>query len=162
MSSEYDNIICYQKNGSSEPKNVAVTFFYSLRLANGVEIFSNFKDEPCRITVGRGEVLPVVEDKLLNIDVGVVETIFLTASMAFGPVLNENFKKFSSQEIPEEARQKGRKVAVVDPRGEERILDVIDVFDDYVIVDFNHPLAGKDLIVDVKVISVEYFSGVDR
>ena len=86
-------------------------------------------------------------------EVGEKKRVFLSAKEAYGPILEENFREFPLEAIPEVARQTGRKVMAASPGGNEQMVDVVDIRGDKVVLDFNHPLAGIDLRFDVTVIT---------
>ncbi len=79
--------------------------------------------------------------------------MFLNADEAYGPIRKENFRHVPLGAIPEPARQVGRKVVARAPDGSGEMVDVVDIRGDKVVLNFNHPLAGKDLRFDVKIIS---------
>ena len=132
-----------------------IAFEFTMRDEKEVEIDSNVNGEPMVFQTGAGEMMPAVEEALLEMKVGESKRINLAPEQAYGPVTPEAFKEFPLNDIPEAAREVGRKVMSRAPDGDERMVDVVGVTDDTITLDFNHPLAGMNLIFDLKVISNE-------
>lgn len=130
-----------------------VAFEFTLTLENGREIDSNVGETPMVFQAGAGEMLPALEEELLQLEVGQTKTIVLPPERAYGPIRKEAFREFSLEAIPVEARQVGRKVATRGPDGSEQMLDVVEIRGDKVVIDFNHPLAGQTLRFDVKLLA---------
>jgi len=130
-----------------------VAFEFSLTLENGQEIDSNVGESPMVFQAGAGEMLPALEEELLQLEVGESKTIVLPPEKAYGPIREEAFREFPLEAIPAEARQVGRKVATRGPDGSEQMLDVVEIRGDKVVIDFNHPLAGQTLRFVVKLLA---------
>jgi len=130
-----------------------ISFEFSLCYQNGELIDSNVDKEPMSFRTGVDEMLPTLEKVLIDLDVLEEKRVFLSADEAYGPVRNDLIRKFPLKSIPESARQIGRKVMAMAPDGSEEMVDVIDIRGDQIALNFNHPLAGKDLRFDVKIIT---------
>jgi len=130
-----------------------VAFEFTLTLENGREIDSNVGGNPMVFQAGAGEMLPALEEELLQLEVGERKTIVLPPERAYGPIRKEAFREFPLEAIPAEARQVGRKVATRGPDGSEQLLDVVEIRGDKVVIDFNHPLAGETLHFNVKLLA---------
>lgn len=130
-----------------------IAFEFTMLDAKEVVIDSNVDKEPMVFQSGVGDMMPAVENALLEMQVGESRRIVVPPEEAYGPVTVEGFKDFPIDSVPEEVRQIGRKVMSRAPDGEERMVDVVGVTDDTITLDFNHPLAGMTLFFDLKVIS---------
>jgi FKBP-type peptidyl-prolyl cis-trans isomerase SlyD len=130
-----------------------ISFEFILCYQNGTLIDNNVKKEPMIFRTGANEMLPALEAELIELKVGEKKRVFLSAKKAYGPILEEKFREFPCEAIPEVARQIGRKVMAVSPDGNEEMVDVVDIRGDKIVLNFNHPLAGKDLRFDVTVIT---------
>ncbi|MBT8147532.1 MAG: peptidylprolyl isomerase [Gammaproteobacteria bacterium] len=137
-----------------------VTLHFSVSLADGHEVDSNFDSEPASFRVGDGNMLPGFEARLLGLQEGAEVEFFLPPDQAFGPVNEENvhrlprarFTQFLDEEYEE--LQAGTVVSFKDPGGFDLPGVVKEKFENYVMVDFNHPLVGKDIVFKAKIVGV--------
>lgn len=136
-----------------QERQYEISFTFSLCYINGQPIDNNIDKAPMCFRTGVNEMLPALEAELIKLEAGESKRIFLSAKNAYGPVLDRKFQKFPLEAIPEQTRQIGRKVMAVSPDGSEEMVDVVDIQDGQVVLNFNHPLAGKDLRFDVTVVS---------
>lgn len=132
-----------------------IAFYFTMSLASGKELDSNRGGEPMVFQSGIGEMLPAVEEQLVSMEPGQAATIILPPERAYGPVLEQEMRRFPLNQIPDEARQVGRKIMARSPSGEERMLDIVAIEGDEVVIDFNHDLAGQTLKFDLEVVSSE-------
>jgi len=128
-----------------------ISFEFTLCDSKDRVIDSNVDKEPMSFKTGCDEMLPALETELIQLEIGEKKRVFLSAEKAYGPIQKSNFRKFPLEYIPEPARQIGRKVMARAQGGNEEMVDVIDIRGDTVVLNFNHPLAGKDLRFDVKI-----------
>lgn len=137
-----------------------VELHFSLSLVNGDIIDSNFEGNPAAFSVGDGNMLPGFEAALLGRKAGEHIDVLISASDAFGMPNPENCQRFAIakfQHLIEDElmpTKVGSVVSFQDPGGFD-IPGVVQAIDaDAVTVDFNHPLAGKDIQFKAKIISV--------
>ena len=137
-----------------------MTLHFSLLLTSGEVIDSNFEREPPSFKLGDGSMLPGFERLLLGLRTGDDIEEFLQPEQAFGTVNQGNFHRFpvakfeqllEDELIPAEA---GSIVCFKDPKGFDLSGVVTDISDDSIGIDFNHPLAGKQIIFRARIISV--------
>lgn len=129
------------RNGSKVMLN------FSLALEQGEEIDSNFDGDPVELLVGNGDMLPGFEEVLIGLLAGeTVETI-IGHDKAFGEANPDNQQRFPIKSFENSIElTEGLVVSFADPAGGELPGVVIAVNEDYVEVDFNHPLAGKNIL----------------
>lgn len=132
-----------------------VSIEYTLTLDGGTKVDSNVGGEPLRFTHGQSEILPALQEALVGVAVGETKSITLTPEQGYGPVHEEAFHEVEATQIPEGAREKGIQLTAEDPEGNEHPIRVHEVRGDKIVLDFNHPLAGRTLNFDVRVVSVE-------
>ncbi len=137
-----------------------VELHFSLALTTGETIDSNFSRKPARFRVGDGSMLPGFEECLMGLQAGSEVDELLPADRAFGAVNPKNKQQFPIAKfrhlldddlIPTEI---GSVVSFRDPGGGELPGVITAVTDTHVAVDFNHPLAGKDIEFKARIISV--------
>lgn len=133
--------------------NAFVVLDYTLRLADGGEVIdaSDGEDgEPIVYVHGYGMLVPGLEAALAGLAPGAKKTVPLTAEEAFGEHDDELLLEVEKGEFPAEVAV-GDEFVAQSEDGEEEFLRVVEVRDDAVIVDGNHPLAGVAVVYDVVV-----------
>jgi len=137
-----------------------VTLNFSLALSSGELVDSNFDKEPASFRVGDGNMLPGFEEELLGLGSGDELEKLIPSDRAFGAINEKNLQRFPLEKfrhlldddlVPTEA---GSVVSFKDPGGFDLPGVVKEVSEKEVVVDFNHPLAGKDILFKVKIIAV--------
>lgn len=134
-----------------------VTLHFAVRLADGTELDSNFGRAPASFVWGDESLLPGFEAALRGLKAGDRRSVFLTADKAFGERNDDNIQHFRRDVFDPDIRlAPGVVVNFRDASGAE-LPGVIQSLDeeDWVSVDFNHPLAGRDLTFEVEILAVE-------
>ena len=125
---------------------------YTGRLDNGQIFDTSEGKNPLKFMVGSNQVIPAFESCILDREIGFKTTIKISAGDAYGHVKQDLFVKVDLDKIPSEAKVGQVLHAVAD--GQEVSVLVKEINSDHVIIDANHPLAGKDLEFDIEVIDV--------
>ncbi len=133
-------------------KKVAVE--YTVFLEDGMQIDTNVGDDPLVFTIGQQQVFPALELALIDLSVGDTKEVFLQAEEAYGPIVSEAFKEVDLSSIPEQFRYSGAILGIQDPAGGVYPIRVHEVKNQKAVLDFNHPLAGKNLRFMIKVLNV--------
>ncbi len=142
-------------------KGTLVTLEYELYVDgfDGELIESIIADEPAVFLCGHEEMLETFEEKLIGLQAGDSFKFSLTKEQAYGDDDEEAFAEFPKDVFIEgddsELPEIGDYVPMEDEDGIVFDGIAIEITDDYVIIDFNHPLAGEDLYFTGKVIKVE-------
>lgn len=132
-----------------------VRVHYTGTLADGSEFDSSAGREPIAFTVGEGNVIPGFEAAVVELEVGESVTVTIPAAEAYGerddralqPVPRE---AFGTGPIPEP----GMMVQMISPEGQQLNATIIEVAEDAVILDFNHPLVGQDLTFALELVEI--------
>lgn len=130
----------------------SVTLEYTLTLADGSMVGSNVGKEPLVYQQGQKQILPALEAALTGMSAGEEKRVELGADDAYGQVQADAFREVPLEELPEDAHQVG---ALLSLQGRPGAIRVHEIREQVAILDFNHPLAGKDLTFDIRVIAVE-------
>jgi FKBP-type peptidyl-prolyl cis-trans isomerase SlpA len=135
--------------------NSTVTVHYTGRLEDGTVFDSSMTEgrEPLSTTLGQGSLIAGFEKGLVDMAEGEKKTINIPSSEAYGDVNPSLVAEVPKDRVPEGVEE-GAMLQTMTPQGPMNVL-VKEVKDDVVIIDANHPLAGKDLIFDLELISVE-------
>ena len=148
-------------NSSLEVVNRSrITLHFSLALPNNQIVDSTFEKEPASFHIGDGNMLPGFERLLLGLKEGseVDETIL--AKDAFGERNPKNIQYFPIEKfahlLEDELMptEKGSVVAFKDNAGFDVPGVVMEILDNVIIVDFNHPLSGKDILFKALILEV--------
>ena len=131
-----------------------VSLEYTVYLEDGLEIDSNIGEGPLVFVVGKNQLFPALEQEVVQLKVGEQKAVMLRAEQAYGPVLAEAFREVDLESIPATFRFKGAVLGVQDPAGGVYPIRVHDIKESKAVLDFNHPLAGKNLRFEVKVLEV--------
>lgn len=129
-----------------------VVFEFTVFDETGEQLGTNVGGKPNVFEPGAGEVLPALERQLVEMEANESRSIVLRPEDAYGPVRQEAFREFPRESIPEQTRQVGRKVVGRSVDGSEDLFDVVEIRGDRVVLDMNHPLAGRTLRFEVKVL----------
>jgi FKBP-type peptidyl-prolyl cis-trans isomerase 2 len=136
-------------------KGSKVAVEYTLSLPGGEFVESNSGKEPLTYEQGAGKMLPAFEAQVNGLKPGATKEFDLAPEQAYGPVRKELYQTVDAAQIPEEARKVGTRLMAKAESGQQRPVRVAEVKGDKVVLDLNHPLAGKKLHFAVKVLSVE-------
>lgn len=127
---------------------------YTGRLEDGTVFDSSLTEgrEPLKAQLGQGLLIKGFEDGLMEMSEGDKKTIEIESKDAYGDVMEGMIAEVPKQQIPE-GIVVGDMLQASGPNGPVNVR-VTEVRDDVVVVDANHPLAGKKLIFDLEVVSV--------
>jgi FKBP-type peptidyl-prolyl cis-trans isomerase SlyD len=132
-----------------------VSIEYTLRLEDETLVDTNVGGTPLTYTHGGNELLPALQSALSGLKAGDSKDVKLAAKDGYGPVEKQAFIEVGKDRIPEGAQKVGSVLEARDPAGQAQPVRVHEVKDETVVLDFNHPLAGKTLVFHVKVVGVE-------
>ncbi len=132
----------------------AVKVDYTLTVDNE-QIETSVGKEPLQFTVGSNTIIPGLESQLTGMHEGEEKVITVAPADAYGVSDPQAIKEFPKTSMPQGADPKpGMVLQAKAPDGEEFPAVVKEVKGDNVVLDFNHPLAGKTLSFKVKVLSI--------
>lgn len=127
---------------------------YTLTLEDGTKVDSNVGGEALRFEQGAGQMIPGLDKALIGMGVGEAKQVTVSPEEGYGPVNPDAFGEVTLGELREDAREPGTTLMAQDDQGRVQQLRVHKVEGDQATLDFNHPLAGKTLIFDVKILEV--------
>jgi FKBP-type peptidyl-prolyl cis-trans isomerase SlyD len=135
-------------------KHKTVSIEYEVK-SDGEVIDSNIGQKPLIFTFGTGEVIPGLEKRMAHMDIGDSEVIFVPAEEAYGPYLPDGTQSVPRDQLEGINEQHvGQPLEGEGPDGKPYHVIIKEVRDDVVIVDFNHPMAGKDLEFSLKILNI--------
>ena len=137
-----------------------VSLHFSLALSSGELIDGNFDKKAASFRLGDGSMLPGFEEKILGSSAGDEIEAKLAPEQAFGEINPANIHRFPVAKfqnlleddlIPTEV---GSVVSFKDAGGNDLPGVIAEITASTVVVDFNHPLAGKNIVFTARIISV--------
>ena len=134
-----------------------ITLHFAVRLMDGTELDSTFDGKPASFVWGDDSLLPGFERALLGLKAGDKRSVFLSAEDGFGEYNADNVQHFRRDEFPDDAElNPGVVMNFADAARAELPGVIARIEDDWVYVDFNHPLAGRELTFEVEIIDVAH------
>lgn len=141
-----------QASGPKVDTGSAVQLTYFLD-ANGVSVVSEQKKEIMRLVVGKGSYPPAFEKQLIGLKKGDSRKIQLKPEQGYGPYNAQLVRRVPKEQLPSSMKlQEGMMLGSKDGRRSMRIAKILD---DSVVLDENHPLAGKTLNYHVQVTNIQ-------
>ncbi len=130
-----------------------VRVHYTGRLEDGAVFDSSQDRAPLEFTAGGGGVIPGLSQAVLGMNPGESKTVEVAAEDAFGPREPALERRVPRSMLPQEVRVGERFSAMI---GDSAItVRVTKLGEDFAVVDANHPLAGRTIIFDLELVSVE-------
>ena len=135
--------------------NDNVSVHYTGTLENG-EVFDTSKErEPLSFTVGAGQMIPGFDAAVKGMKLKEVKTVTIPAEEAYGEARPELIQEVSKEQLPEELKPHvGQQLASQLSNGQQITVYVTEVREESIVVDANHPLAGKPLTFEIELVSI--------
>lgn len=133
-----------------------VNVHYHGKLTDGTTFDSSEGRSPLQFKVGSGQVIKGFDNAVLDMEVGDKKTVQIPVDEAYGQSAPENFLEFPKTDFPEGMNPEvGMQLHLSDNSGNTFPVVVAEVKEESVILDGNHPLAGKDLIFELELVSIQ-------
>ena len=132
-----------------------ISIEYTLKLEDKTTVDSNVGGEPFKFIQGEHQVVPGLETALEGLKVGDKKTIKVVPKDGYGEVDPNAVQEVDKSRIPPEALVIGTALEGTDPTGHPINARVSEIKEKTVILDLNHPLAGKTLFFDVKILDIQ-------
>ncbi|MDI4633696.1 FKBP-type peptidyl-prolyl cis-trans isomerase [Pelomonas sp. V22] len=137
-----------------------LTLHYRLIGPDGGDLINTFDDKPATLSMGTGELAPAIEARLVGLPEGTRTTLALAPGEAFGERNEEMMQRVKLSLLhelgdPDAEYTVGDVVQFPTPDGQGGYAGLVrEVGEDWLLMDFNHPLAGQPLSFEVHVIGV--------
>jgi len=132
-----------------------VSIEYTLRLKDNTVVDTNVGSEPLTYIHGAHQIIPGLEKALEGMKIGDTKQVIVKPEEGYGAVDENAFVEVSKEKIPKEALKVGARLQGRNARGQIVRARVAEIKEKTVILDFNHPLAGKTLYFKVKVLDIQ-------
>jgi FKBP-type peptidyl-prolyl cis-trans isomerase 2 len=134
------------QNGST------VQVHYTGKFEDGQVFDSSVGRAPLQFQIGASQVIPGFENGLIGLNVGDKVTLNIPAVEAYGEVRLDLIVEVKNEQLPGKV-ELGQTLQTT-TGGQTINLVVKEIYDNSVLLDANHPLAGKDLIFDIDVVEI--------
>jgi peptidylprolyl isomerase len=126
---------------------------YIGKFADGTVFDTSEDNGLLRFEVGSGLIIPGFERAIIGKNVGDKITVEIEPESGYGLVNEELIVKIPKERVPENVHV-GQELQSVLENGEPITVVISEINEDNVVIDANHPLAGKDLIFDIEIVSL--------
>jgi FKBP-type peptidyl-prolyl cis-trans isomerase 2 len=124
-------------------------------LKDGKMLGSTSEGEPVAITVGQEETFDELHKALIGMSEGQTKKVHVPCDKAYGPYRESLVFNMKKENIPDDINaEPGKKLMASFKSGKSREVTVLHADENKVTLDANHPLAGKDLVFELKVVEI--------
>lgn len=136
-------------------KGDKIKVHYHGKLSNGETFDSSEGREPLEFEVGSGMVIPGFDEGVTGMTVGEKKTISIPFAEAYGPQNPDMLVEMPKDRFPPEMEiEVGMPLVMSDQNGQQFQVTVTEVKEESIMLDANHPLAGKDLTFDLELVEI--------
>ena len=133
-----------------------VKVHYTGTLDDGTVFDTTKGGEPLEFVLGSGEIISAFEENIIGMEEGEKKNFVIKAEDAYGPHRDELVLEVSKDDFPPDIHPKeGQQLQLTQPDGHSFVVTVKEVKENTVVLDANHPLAGKDLNFEVELVEIE-------
>jgi FKBP-type peptidyl-prolyl cis-trans isomerase 2 len=143
------------KDDRTVKDGMMVSVEYTLKGTDGKVIESSKGKEPLKYIHGKKMMIPGLEKELAGMKVGGEKHVTVKPEDAYGPVNQNAFQEIPKEKIPANGLKVGAILAAKSPEGQVVPMRVHQIKEKTVVMDMNHPMAGKTLVFDVKVVDIQ-------
>jgi FKBP-type peptidyl-prolyl cis-trans isomerase 2 len=134
---------------------MTVSFDYTLKETDGKLIETSKGKSPLKYVHGQKQMIPGLEKQLTGMKVGDEKNVRVKPEDAYGPINKNAFQEVPKEVIPANGLKVGAVLAAKSPEGQVIPARVHEIKEKVVVMDMNHPMAGKTLVFDVKIVDIQ-------
>ncbi len=131
-----------------------VDVHYTGKHTTGEVFDSSVGKAPLQFVIGSGQIIPGFENAVIGKNVGDKVTVNIPASEAYGELREDLIVKVPNEQLPGPV-EVGMSLQAQAENGMPINVIVKEVNEDHAVIDGNHPFAGKELVFDIEVVSVQ-------
>lgn len=132
-----------------------VKIHYTGTLEDGTVFDSSEGHEPLEFTLGSGQVIVGFEEAVTGMEAGEKKQVNIPVDKAYGQRNEEMVLQAPRDQVPPDINPEvGQQLQMGGPGGETVIVRVVEVTEEYITLDANPPLAGKDLTFDIELVTI--------
>jgi len=134
--------------------NIVVTMDYVLNV-DGELLEKTESNHPVEFIQGLGQIIPGLEREMSGMRIGESKEVSVTPEDGYGVLDEEAYAEIPREEFPEDIPvEQGVAILLRDEDGDEQEAHIVEIEENLVRLNLNHPLAGKDLHFEVKVVAL--------
>lgn len=131
-----------------------ISLEYTLRVAGEV-LDTSVGDEPIQFIQGQGHIIPGLEKALYGLKPGDEKEVVLQPKDGYGEYDPDALATVDRREVAEDGELSlEEEIEIEDEEGNVSLARIVDIEGDQIVLDFNHPLAGKELAFTVTVVDL--------
>ena len=132
-----------------------VQVHYTGTLEDGSEFDSSRKrNEPLQFTLGQGQMIAGFEKAVDGMEVGESKKVEIPSQEAYGEKRKDMIMEVSKEEFPDNITPEVGQQLAVNTQDQQVPVTITEINGDKVVLDANHPLAGKDLVFDIELVNI--------
>jgi FKBP-type peptidyl-prolyl cis-trans isomerase 2 len=132
-----------------------VKVHYTGKLEDGSVFDSSVSRDPLEVTLGEGKLIPGFEKAVVGLEVGDKTTANIVSADAYGERRDDLEVTIEREQLPEDIEPEvGMQLQLNQPNGQPVPVQITKVEEENIIIDANHPLAGKDLTFDIELVEI--------
>ncbi len=132
-----------------------VRVHYTGMLEDGTIFDSSKGKDTLAFTIGEGRVIPGFESAVVDMEVGQRKKEMIPYDDAYGPHYEEMVQVVDRSMIPPDIDlEVGNHLQITREGGQSMVLTIVELTDDTVTLDGNHPLAGQDLVFEIELVEI--------
>ena len=140
---------------STAKKGDTVKVHYTGKLKDDTVFDSSRDREPLEFTVGAGQMIEGFDNAVEGMEKGASKKVEIPSDQAYGGKREDMIVKVEKSQLPADIKPEvGMQLQASQENGHTQILTVTEIEDNHVVLDGNHPLAGKDLIFDIELMEI--------
>jgi FKBP-type peptidyl-prolyl cis-trans isomerase SlyD len=132
-----------------------VSVEYTLRLEDKAVIDTNVGSDPLTYVHGSDQIVPGLQKGLEGMRIGESKQVTIKPEEGYGAVNPKDFIEVKKEQVPQDALTVGAQLEGRDDSGRPFYARVVEVKNQTVVLDLNHPLAGKTLFFEVKILDIQ-------
>ena len=145
--------------GAEEEKVIGtgaiVGFDYTLLDDQGKQLETSKGKKPLSYIHGKSQIIPGLEKAMEGMQVGEEKTVQVKPEEAYGVAKPELFREIPKSNLPPGDLKVGARLLAQSAQGQRHPVRVHEIKEETVVIDFNHPMAGKTLVFEVKILTIE-------
>ncbi len=133
-----------------------IKFLFVIKDESGNVVDEIKEDEPEELVLGEGDTIPGIEVSLVGMATGDSKTVTLNPLMHFGPRFDDLQLDIEKDQFSDDVKlEEGGALEYGFDDGTTEFFTVVSIGDEMITLDGNHPFAGKELTVELKLLGIE-------